>query len=88
MIMSRATCCLSELASAHVTGRPPLQVGDVVDGKIMSIQPYGAFVNCGGFNDGLLHVSQISHDRVTNLEAVFSVGDTIKVRTFSTCNHV
>ena len=56
------------------------QVGDVVNGKISSIQPYGAFVNFGGANDGLLHVSQISHDRVSNLEAVFSVGDVIKVR--------
>lgn len=55
------------------------KVGDVVEGKIVSIQPYGAFVNCGGYNDGLLHVSQISHDRVSNIEAVFSVNDTIKV---------
>ena len=55
------------------------QVGDVVVGRVQSIKPYGAFVEIGGVN-GLLHISQISHDRVTNVETVFSEGDQLKVR--------
>jgi S1 RNA binding domain len=56
-----------------------LQVGDVVVGTVQSVKPYGAFVDIGGVN-GLLHISQISEDRVTNVEAVLSEGDKLKVR--------
>ena len=58
------------------------KVGDVVEGTVESVKPYGAFVNLGGTN-GLLHISQISHDRVTNVDAVLSIGDKIKVRSSS-----
>ena len=44
----------------------------------MSVKPYGAFVEIGGAS-GLLHISQISHDRITNVEKVLSEGDRIKV---------
>lgn len=54
------------------------KIGDVVEGIVESVKPYGAFVNLGGTN-GLLHISQISHDRVTNVESVLSVGDKLKV---------
>lgn len=43
----------------------------------MSVKPYGAFVDIGGAS-GLLHISQISHDRITNVEKVLSEGDRIK----------
>lgn len=56
----------------------PSQVGDVVVGTVQSVKPYGAFVDIGGVN-GLLHISQISEDRVTNVEAVLSEGDKLKV---------
>jgi S1 RNA binding domain len=59
--------------------RHGLQVGDVVVGTVQSVKPYGAFVDIGGVN-GLLHISQISEDRVTNVEAVLSEGDKLKVR--------
>lgn len=55
------------------------QVGDVVEGTVISVKPYGAFVDIGGAS-GLLHISQISHDRIANVEKVLSEGDRIKVR--------
>lgn len=57
-------------------------VGDVVSGSVMSVKPYGAFIDLGGIS-GLLHISQISHDRVMDVEKVLSVGDTIKVMVLS-----
>jgi hypothetical protein len=57
------------------------QVGDVVLGTVQSVKPYGAFVDVGGGLNGLLHISQISEDRVANVETVFSVGDKLKVST-------
>jgi small subunit ribosomal protein S1 len=56
-----------------------LQVGDVVEGTVVTIQVYGAFVDLGNGMNGLLHVSQISHDRVSSVDTVLSVGDRLKV---------
>lgn len=54
------------------------KVGDVVIGIVQAVKPYGAFIDVGGLN-GLLHISQISHDRVLNVENVLSEGDKLKV---------
>lgn len=47
---------------------------------MVTIQVYGAFVDLGNGMNGLLHVSQISHDRVSNVESVLKVGDRLKVQ--------
>ncbi|KAK7291732.1 hypothetical protein RIF29_07108 [Crotalaria pallida] len=59
-----------------------LEIGSVVTGVVQSLKPYGAFIDIGGIN-GLLHVSQISHNRVTHIETVLQPGDTLKVMILS-----
>jgi len=59
------------------------KVGDVVTGSVMSVKPYGAFIDLGGGASGLLHISQISHDRILNVEKVLADGDKIKVMVLS-----
>ena len=54
-----------------------LSRGDVVDGIVKALKPYGAFVEVGGMS-GLLHISQISYDRIDDLEKVFQMGDKVK----------
>lgn len=54
-----------------------LSRGDVIQGMVKALKPYGAFVEIGGMS-GLLHISQISYDRIDNLENVFQPGDTVK----------
>ena len=54
-----------------------LSRGDVVQGIVKALKPYGAFVEVGGMS-GLLHISQISYDRIDDLEKVFSPGDKVK----------
>lgn len=59
-----------------------LQVGEVVEGTVTTLQPYGAFVTLGEDNvNGLLHISQISHDRISSVEQVLKVGQKVKVGT-------
>ena len=58
------------------------KVGDVVVGTIASVKPYGAFVDIGGVN-GLLHISQLSHERIANINSVISVGQQVKVMVLS-----
>lgn len=57
-----------------------VQVGLVTEGKVESLQPYGAFVNIGEGLSGLVHVSQISDKRIKSPDAVLKVGDTVKVK--------
>lgn len=56
-----------------------MQIGDVAEGTIQSIKPYGAFVDLGKGLSGLLHISQISYDRITNVGSILSEGDKLKV---------
>lgn len=63
---------------AMADSQAQLGIGSVVTGTVQSLKPYGAFIDIGGIN-GLLHVSQISHDRVSDIATVLSPGDTLKV---------
>lgn len=56
------------------------KVGDVYEGKVVRIESYGAFVNLFGKTDGLLHVSNISWNRVERVEDVLKLGDLIDVK--------
>lgn len=58
-------------------------IGELAEGVIQSITPYGAFVDLGNGMSGLLHISQISHDRITNVGAILSEGDKLKVMVLS-----
>lgn len=55
-----------------------LSRGDLVDGLVKAIKPYGAFVEVGGMS-GLLHISQISYDRIDDIEKVLQPGMQMKV---------
>lgn len=48
------------------------KVGDVVTGVVQSVKVYGAFLDIGGAM-GLLHISQITHERLTTVEQVLQV---------------
>ena len=56
------------------------EVGEVYKGTVKSIMPYGAFVGIGKNTDGLLHISEISWERLENVESVLSEGDEIEVK--------
>jgi len=55
-------------------------VGDTYEARVDSIKEYGAFVEIGGAVSGLVHVSEISDDRVQRVEDYLTEGDMIKVK--------
>ena len=57
-----------------------VEVGKDYDGKVVRITDFGAFVNILPGRDGLVHVSQITDDRVENVGDYLRVGDNVKVR--------
>lgn len=56
------------------------EVGEVYDGKVKSIMPYGAFVEFLPSKDGLLHVTEIDWKRIEKVEDVLKEGDQIRVK--------
>ena len=55
-------------------------IGDVYQGKVKSILPFGAFVEFMPSKDGLLHISEVKWERIENLEKVLEVGEVIAVK--------
>ena len=56
------------------------EVGAIYDGKVVKVVDFGAFVNFFGAKDGLVHVSQISNERVAKPSDVLKEGQTVKVK--------
>ncbi|MBD7964689.1 30S ribosomal protein S1 [Fictibacillus norfolkensis] len=59
-----------------------LAPGEIIEGKVQRLTDFGAFVDIGGV-DGLVHISQLSHNRVDNPSEVLSEGQTVKVKVLS-----
>ena len=60
-----------------------LQVGDIVEGKVTGIKPFGAFVSLPEGKTGLVHISEVSYEFVQDLSTVLSDGQTVSVKVIS-----
>ena len=60
-----------------------LQVGDIVEGKVTGIKPFGAFVSLPEGKTGLVHISEVSYEFVQDLSAVLQDGQTVSVKVLS-----
>ena len=56
------------------------QVGQVVNGKVVQIKEYGAFVELEPGLDGLVHISEVAHKRVNNIADELSIGQEVKAK--------
>jgi len=59
-----------------------LQVGQVCQGRVSNVTDFGAFVDLGGV-EGLIHVSELSWERVDHPQNVLHIGDLVKVHVMS-----
>jgi len=57
-----------------------VEVGQVYEGRVNKLMDFGAFVTILPGKDGLVHISQISHERVEKVSDKLSEGDTVKVK--------
>ncbi len=57
-----------------------VEVGMIYEGKVSKIMDFGAFVSILPGRDGLVHISQISEERVENVNDKLSQGDTVRVK--------
>jgi small subunit ribosomal protein S1 len=68
---------LSQRQATRSANFSQLQMGQLITGQVVSIKPFGAFIDFEG-NTGLLHIKQISQDYVKDLSAVLSIGQELK----------
>lgn len=59
------------------------EVGTVLTGKVKGIQPYGAFVALDENTQGLVHISEVTHGYVKDVNDHLKVGDEVKVKVLS-----
>jgi polyribonucleotide nucleotidyltransferase len=57
-----------------------IEPGQVFEGKVIKIMNFGAFVSLAPGRDGLVHISQLSNERVENVTDVVKEGDVVKVK--------
>jgi elongation factor Ts len=89
--MMQQTSKLSGRSNGHATAaakrlktrtvqKEELIPGAIFASKVRAVQAYGAFVDIGAFTDGLLHISQLSSNYVSQVQDVVSVGHEVIVR--------
>jgi small subunit ribosomal protein S1 len=59
------------------------KVGDIVEGEVQKVVPYGAFVRIGKGLNGLIHISELSDKLVKDPKNIVSAGDEVKVKILS-----
>ena len=59
------------------------KVGDIVEGEVQKVVPYGAFVRIGKGLNGLIHISELSDKLVKDPKDIVKAGDVIKVKILS-----
>ena len=79
VVVSRKTALEEDLEARKRSALEHLAEGAEVTGVVKNLSEYGAFVDLGGI-DGLLHVSDMSHGRVTDPSQVVQVGDELRVK--------
>ncbi|MES5895032.1 MULTISPECIES: 30S ribosomal protein S1 [Bacillus cereus group] len=82
VILSHKAVVELELDSKKKEAISSLKEGDIVAGTVQRLTDFGAFVNVGGV-DGLVHISQISYERVEQPSEVLEQGQKVKVKVLS-----
>ena len=78
-ILSRREVVEASAAAARAEVFGKLHVGDIVTGKVARITSFGAFIDLGGV-DGLVHLTELSHERNVSPKSVVTVGEEIQVK--------
>jgi small subunit ribosomal protein S1 len=79
LVLSRRAVVERQAADARVKMLETLEVGAALDGIVRSVRDFGAFVDIGNGVEGLVHVSQLSWDRVANPADVLQPGQKVRV---------
>ncbi|KUF33145.1 MULTISPECIES: 30S ribosomal protein S1 [Lysinibacillus] len=82
LILSHRAVVEAEKASQKKNVINQIKAGEVLDGKVQRLASFGAFIDLGGI-DGLVHISQVSHEHVNDVSEVLAEGQDVKVKVLS-----
>lgn len=82
IVVSRKALLLAEREEKAKELLARIEVGAELEGIVNSLTPYGAFIELGGLQ-GLVHVSEIAHSRISSPSDVLSVGESVRVKILS-----
>ncbi|HHX86632.1 MAG TPA: 4-hydroxy-3-methylbut-2-enyl diphosphate reductase, partial [Firmicutes bacterium] len=79
VILSRKKLLEEEIAQKRAETLSSLQAGTIIEGVVRRLTDFGAFVDVGGI-DGLIHISELSWERVGHPQEVLKVGEEVSVK--------
>lgn len=79
IVLNRRKLVEKERAEKEKALQESLSVGDIVEGRVVRIAPFGAFVDIGGV-EGLVHLSELSWTRAESAEGLVTVGQVVQVK--------
>lgn len=79
VVLSRRALLDAEYKEKREEALKNIKFGEVVDGVVRTIVPFGAFIDVGGV-EGLVPLSEMSHNRADGPKDVFKLGETVKVK--------
>jgi len=79
MVLSRKAAMAQERGKMREKTLREIEAGQVRDVTINSVQSFGAFADLGGV-DGLIHISDLAHERLKDASEVVKVGDVVRVK--------
>jgi len=84
IVLSRRALLEKAADEARARLKDTLKEGDTVEGEVKRVTDFGAFVEIAPGVDGLIHISDLAHDRVRKVEDVVNVGQKVKVKVTKT----
>ena len=80
LILSAKEILKEQQANARKKKMSDVKIGQVFTGTVATIKDYGAFIDLGDDLSGLVHISQISHDRIKHPGVVLTEGQEVNVK--------
>ncbi len=80
VVLSRTAAIKKQRSESRAALREKIQTGAIIAGRVASLTGFGAFVDIGSGIQGLVHISEISHQRIDKPEDVLEVGQEVSVK--------
>lgn len=80
VVLSRRVLLEDERRQAREEAYEQTHPGAIVTGKVVDVRPFGAFIDLGGGLTGMVHISELAHQKVAEVKDVLTVGDVTDVK--------
>ena len=78
--MNHLEVFIVEMTSRGPHGHDDFELGMILEGTVVSIKEFGAFVEFAPGKEGMVHISKIAKERVEHVEDYLTLGDKVKVK--------